>query len=61
MVLDICERTIIINRGKIEADGPTAEIFQDEKLLADCCLEKPLRMKKVSVMQSFIAEAPDAK
>jgi cobalt/nickel transport system ATP-binding protein len=41
MVLDICERTIIINRRKIEADGPTAEIFQDEKLLMqnDSCLE----------------------
>lgn len=33
--------TIIINRRKIEADGPTAEIFQDEKLLMqnDSCLE----------------------
>jgi cobalt/nickel transport system ATP-binding protein len=45
MVLDICERTIIINCGKIEADGRTAEIFQDAKLLADCRLEKPLRMQ----------------
>jgi len=45
MVLDVCERTIIINDGKIEADGPTAEIFQDEHLLQNCHLEKPLRLQ----------------
>jgi cobalt/nickel transport system ATP-binding protein len=45
MVLDICERTIIIHDGKIEADGPTAEIFQNEKLLDECHLEKPLRLQ----------------
>jgi len=45
MVLDICERTIIVNEGKIEADGPTADIFQNEKLLVDCHLEKPLRLQ----------------
>jgi cobalt/nickel transport system ATP-binding protein len=45
MVLDICERTIIIKAGKVEADGPTAEIFRDEKLLLDCHLEKPLRLQ----------------
>ncbi len=45
MVLDICERTIIINAGRVEADGSTSEIFQDEKLLRRCHLEKPLRLQ----------------
>ena len=49
MVLDICERTIIVNEGKIEADGPTADIFQNEKLLVDCHLEKPLRLQNCPV------------
>ena len=49
MVLDICERTIIIHEGRVKADGPTAEIFQDDKLLADCHLEKPLRMQNCPV------------
>jgi cobalt/nickel transport system ATP-binding protein len=49
MVLDICERTIIMNEGKIAADGPTAEIFQDEELLAGCHLEKPFRLKNCPV------------
>jgi cobalt/nickel transport system ATP-binding protein len=52
MVLDICERTIIINEGMIEADGPTAEIFQNEKLLTRCHLEKPLRLQSCPVCSS---------
>lgn len=49
MVLDICERTIIINGGRIAADGPTAEIFRDDKLLTDSHLEKPLRLQSCPV------------
>ncbi|RJR42538.1 MAG: ABC transporter ATP-binding protein [Desulfobacteraceae bacterium] len=45
MVLDLCERTIVIYNGGIMADGPTYEIFRDEKLLARSHLEKPLRMQ----------------
>lgn len=44
MVLGLCERTIILNEGKVFADGPTQEIFRDESLLARCRLEKPLSM-----------------
>jgi cobalt/nickel transport system ATP-binding protein len=49
MVLDICERTIIIHDGLVKADGPTTEIFMNENLLTDCHLEKPLRMKNCPV------------
>ena len=45
MVLDLCERTIVIHEGRIMADGPTAAIFQDASLLAASHLEKPLRMQ----------------
>ena len=45
MVFDLCERTIILNEGRIQADGKTSEIFQDEKLLTDCHLDKPLRLQ----------------
>jgi cobalt/nickel transport system ATP-binding protein len=45
MVLDLCERTIILNEGKIQADGKTSDIFQDEKLLTECHLDKPLRLQ----------------
>jgi cobalt/nickel transport system ATP-binding protein len=49
MALDLCERTIVIKRGTIAADGPTRKIMNDEKLLASCRLEKPLRMQSCPV------------
>ncbi len=45
MVMELCERVIILHRGEVMADGPAAEIFQDEELLAACHLEKPLSMQ----------------
>lgn len=45
MALDICERTIVIHQGKVAADGPTQELFQDDGLLAQSGLEKPLAMQ----------------
>jgi cobalt/nickel transport system ATP-binding protein len=45
MVLELCERTIVLHEGKVKADGPTLEIFADELLLAECRLEKPLSMQ----------------
>jgi cobalt/nickel transport system ATP-binding protein len=45
MVLSICKRTIVIHDGRITADGPTHEIFQNNELLAASHLEKPLSMQ----------------
>jgi len=45
MVVDLCERTIVLHDGLVRADGPTLDIFADAKLLAACSLEKPLRMQ----------------
>lgn len=45
MVLDLCQRTIILHNGMIMADGPTDEIFKNDTLLAACRLEKPLSMQ----------------
>ena len=44
MVLDVCERTIILHEGRIAADGVTREILQNEALLEATHLEKPVRM-----------------
>jgi cobalt/nickel transport system ATP-binding protein len=52
MVLDLCERTIVIHEGKIMADGPTVAIFQDVDLLAASHLEKPLRMQACPICNS---------
>jgi cobalt/nickel transport system ATP-binding protein len=45
LVLDLCERTIIIHDGRVTADGATREIFADENLLRQSHLEKPLRLQ----------------
>jgi cobalt/nickel transport system ATP-binding protein len=45
LVLDLCERTIVLDHGTVRADGRTREIFADEALLASCHLEKPLSMQ----------------
>jgi len=45
MVIDLCDRTIVLHEGEVRADGPTREIFQNEDLLVECHLEKPLSMQ----------------
>lgn len=45
LALDLCERTIVINKGSIAGDDPTMEVFGDKDLLAACHLELPLRLQ----------------
>lgn len=45
LVLDLCERTVVLHAGKVLADGPTLDIFNNEELLAQAHLEKPFRMQ----------------
>ena len=44
MILDTCERTILMNNGKIIKDGRTEEILRDKVLLEDNGLELPLSL-----------------
>ncbi len=45
MIMDMCERTIILKSGKIAADGPTTEILGNSGLMDSCGLEIPLAMQ----------------
>lgn len=45
MVLDLCERTIVLSNGAILVDGPTMEIFRDKILLDQAGLEQPFSMQ----------------
>ena len=45
LAVDVCERTIVIFEGSVNADGPTLELLQDEALLEKSGLEKPLQMQ----------------
>lgn len=49
MIVDLCERTIVLSEGRVMADGPTLEIFNNAALLERSGLEKPLRMQSCPV------------
>ena len=39
LVRQLCARTLVLQQGKLRADGPTAEIFADRGLMEECGLE----------------------
>lgn len=45
MAIDLCERTIIIKEGEVVADGESMVLLNDESLLSESNLEKPLRFQ----------------
>jgi cobalt/nickel transport system ATP-binding protein len=45
MALELCSRTIVLKNGRVEYDGPTAEIMTNSQLLEQCGLESPLRLQ----------------
>jgi cobalt/nickel transport system ATP-binding protein len=45
LVMDLCTRTIILQEGRVIADGPTPEIMQDDALLNASGLERPLSLQ----------------
>lgn len=49
MVLETCNRVIVIRDGEIAADGKTADIFTNAKLLDNCGLEMPLSLQNCPV------------
>ena len=46
LALDICDRAIILQDGKIMADGPADELLKDRELLEGCGLEMPLSLSR---------------
>ena len=45
MVLDLCGRTILLDAGRVVADGPTLDVLGDPDLLEAHSLEMPLSLK----------------
>jgi cobalt/nickel transport system ATP-binding protein len=46
MILELCDRVILLDRGRIYADGPAKTILSDEPLLLDHGLELPLSLRR---------------
>jgi cobalt/nickel transport system ATP-binding protein len=49
MVLDTCQRVIILKNGAVVADGVGTEILRNKELLDDCGLEVPLSLQNCPV------------
>ena len=43
--MDVCKRTLVLQDGRVVADGPTEDILRDCELLASCRMEPPLRLQ----------------
>ena len=46
MALDVCTRALVLNRGKIAADGGLPDLLKDEPLLLENGLELPPRFER---------------
>lgn len=46
LILDVCQRCIVIREGRVAADGPTREILADQPLLEENNLELPLSLQR---------------
>src|SRR5262249_49412513 len=47
LVLDLCQRAIILDGGRVAYEGKVPEIFEREDLLQAHGLEKPLRLQSI--------------
>lgn len=52
MVLEICNRVIVLKDGAIEADGSAAEILSDDRLMERSGLELPLSLQNCKLCGS---------
>jgi len=49
MILQTCDRVIVLKDGKVAANGTTPEVLTNEELLEKCGLETPLSLRKCPV------------
>lgn len=45
LILELCQRVLVLDHGRLQADGPTREVLSDEKLMAAHGLEVPLSIQ----------------
>jgi cobalt/nickel transport system ATP-binding protein len=45
LILDVCERCIVIGDGRVVADGPSAELLSNRTMLEENSLELPLSLQ----------------
>lgn len=45
MILELCQRVLVLDHGRIQANGPAEDVLADERLMAAHGLEVPLSIK----------------
>lgn len=45
LILDVCDRCVVIGEGRVQADGPAREILSDQSLMEENNLELPLSLQ----------------
>ena len=45
LALETCARTIVLSKGTVRADGPTADLMRDDALLEEAGLERPASLR----------------
>jgi cobalt/nickel transport system ATP-binding protein len=45
LILDVCQRVILLHQGTVAADGDCKIVFGQPALLAECGLEPPLSLQ----------------
>lgn len=60
LVLDVCDRVLVLHEGGLEADGAPQLIFSDDALLQRCRLEPPLSWQERAVMSRRPTQGPDS-
>lgn len=45
LIVELCSRVIVLDQGRIQADGPTRDVLADESLMARHGLEVPLSIQ----------------
>jgi cobalt/nickel transport system ATP-binding protein len=56
IVLEVCDRCLLLVDGRIEADGPSSKILYDRKLLEENKLEMPLALMTHELLHGILAE-----
>ena len=46
MILDTCDRVILLSKGEIVADGPAREVLSNKEILEANRMELPLSLSK---------------
>lgn len=57
LILEVCQRVILLHQGRIAADGGCRAVFGQPAMLADCGLEPPLSLQGCPVCRGAAAQS----